>query len=160
MALKKSNHKIQSSLANFVFVNNDLSSIWNSLDWQKFAALPVPIVRTEKDFLERIEAIKLSVLTHHTEIIRQALHEYIKILPRNIHTQYLDSLGWFLFDLRNAFSHTKGKLIAQWDPKGVNSPQTFKINIPIKHLGANLIFKPNSKITYKFVWKRIIAQRD
>ncbi len=163
MALKKERHKLQSSLANFVFVIHDLPLIWKDTIYQMLIEQRSLIVRTQKDFNERLEAIQLSVFTSHAEIMRKAFYEYLihhkKDLDNSHHKDYMDKLGWFLFDLRNALAHTEGKLIPRWS-ETVKSPETFQIEIPVKAWKDLKEFDPNSKVPYKFIWRKIKKERD
>ena len=62
-----------------------------------------------------------------------------------------------LFDLRNAFSHTKGALIPKFDSKAKN--KSFTIHIPVKYLNNRFIeFDKESPDSYALNCK-IIANK-
>ena len=53
--------------------------------------------------------------------MRQAFYEYIENMseryPIFSNNKLLEKIGYFIFDLRNAFLHTKGKLIPHFTKK-------------------------------------------
>ncbi len=150
MALKKACHKLQSSLAHFIFANRELIYIRDNFVWQIFKKkYPAPIVRNKTEWDQMFEAIVLSVLVNHIEIMRQALYEHINYIGEKDVPQKLHNLGKFLFDLRNALSHTKGALIPRWSEK----PKTnglFSIDIPVQKEEAGLSFDFKSKASVGF----------
>lgn len=150
MALKEPRHKIQSSLANFKFAIQDLSSLWPFINWEAFAHLSNPIVRSECDLRERLEALQLSVLSHHLEITRAAFNEFRENYQNDTaNKEYLENLGWFLFEMRNAFAHAEGTLIAKGNPKQrIHTIGSFKINIPVKLVGNEIGFDAHSKVVH------------
>ena len=165
MALKKACHKLQSSLANFIFVNFDLPQVWKEQDWQIFKRTPWSIVRDEKDHRERLIAIQLSVLAHHIEIMKQCLYEQIE-QPAFKDNKDLEALDYFLRDLRNSFAHTTGKLIPQysnekplWTKKKLNK-NSFEVNMPVEKIKNSIQFALNSNFSIKFIWKKIKPNKE
>lgn len=145
MALKNSAYKIQSSTATFFFANRDLLHMAKIVSWQELNKIPAPLVRNQEEYNQLIEALRLTSLANHTEIIKQAFYEYQSRLNANSYSSLLEALKNFLLDLRNAFNHHAGELTPRWAKKP-HTKGTFKINIPIKKLenGYNQ-FNPTSK---------------
>ncbi len=152
MVLKKSAYKLQSSLAHYIFTQRELLVICDSYDWSKLTHIQGAIVRSKKDFEQMLEAVRLSVLVNHIEIMRQALYEHIELIGENNIPQKLNDLGFFLFDLRNALSHTRGALIPRWDVK-VKTKGTFSVDIPIHKQDRGQIFSSHSKVSTRLVAK-------
>lgn len=151
MALEKSVHKIRSSIATFFFANRELLSMAKIIPWEQLNQIPAPLVRSQKQYDHLIGGVRLATLIYHTEILKQGLFEHCELFNGTPHSKYLDNLKWFLNDLRNAFSHTKGELLPRFSKAGktTNDPKTkgtFKINIPVKKLANGYDqFNPKSK---------------
>ena len=105
------------------------------------------ISRDKESYNQKFDEIKIAVLSQHLEIMRQSLFEHIgklKISPGHL----LNGLGLFLFDLRNAFSHTKETLNQKFSER-VKTTQPIYIHIPIKkHSDSNIEFCPDSLSSY------------
>jgi len=164
VALEKARHKLQSSLANFVFVNIDLPPVWKTLNWEMFNISSRSIIKEKKDLEERLEAMRLSVLTYHIEIMKQSLYEQIELLNCDDNKD-LKALKYFLLDLRNAFGHTTGKLIPQYSnnkPLHTNktlNKNTFEVDIPVEN-ETTAEFDPSSNFSMKFTWKGIKPNKE
>jgi hypothetical protein len=155
MSLKKSNYRIQSSLANLLFVTYDLPLIWNDYNYNMLLSKHSLIVRNNKDFIERLEAIQLSALASHLEIIRSAFHDYIIHHEKNLkqdHFDYMNKIGLFLFHIRCALLHTNDELIPRADKKDIPA---FKVSIPVTYYNNNPKFDPNGQSKYLFRWPKI-----
>jgi len=160
MALKNSVHKIQSSLANFIFANRGLIDMWAIFDYKQFIRMNDPIVKNENDYIERLEAIRVSVLISHIEILKQSFFEYIQWIKPIGSTpciEELDDLGRYLFDLRNAFNHSRGELIPKFSEK--IKKKLITVIIPVTKIGKLFLYDPKSKYAKKFVLNRQPSQK-
>lgn len=151
MFLRKSAHKLQSSLAHYIFAQRELLFISDHFDWRSLTRFPDAIVRNKKDFSQMIEAIRISVLASHLEIMRQAFYEHIVFIDHD-KIPGMKDLGFFLFDLRNAFAHTRGILVPRWD-KAPKSKKLFSIDIPSNNHETGTKFNHVSKVSIKFFMK-------
>lgn len=152
MALKGPVHKIRSSIASYIFTTRELPAVVLQLDWRIFTTPPLIIVKKESDLVQMLDAARLAVLAYHMEIMRQAFYEHIMNIkcdiPLNLeHKQYLDDLGWFLFQMRNAFGHTREKLIAKGpqEERSIKIKGRFLINIPVRKVVGGVEFDCRSK---------------
>jgi hypothetical protein len=99
------------------------------------------------------------------EIMRHAFYEYIQQCDTSIdshHLKYLNDLGLFLLDMRNALLHTRDALVAKGPEKqkDVRTKKKFSINIPIRQIGENWIFDPRSKNGKALSWSAIKAGKE
>ncbi len=135
-----------------VFANRELLIMRDCFEWRRLIQLPAAIVRNEQDYLQMFEALRLSVLANHAEIMRQALKEHIDFVD-NVHVEgALDGLGFFLFDFRNAFSHTRDTLIPRWSEK-TKTKGVFSCAIPIAKQADGIKFVTKGSASMKFVMK-------
>lgn len=161
MALNKSIYKIGSSIATFLFANRDLLEMTKIIKWQQLSMIPAPLVRSQKEYEQLIGGVRLTTLIYHTEVLKQGFFEHCELFEEIPHSQYLESIKWFLNDLRNAFAHAKGELLPRFSKndkiKGTKDPKTigtFKINIPVTKLANGYEqFDPKSKIFKTFQMK-------
>lgn len=159
MVLKKSCHKAQASLSLLQFVMLDLEYIKANFDWrilvigiqQQDPNFNGYTSRNEKDYLQKFDEIKIAVVSHHIEIMRESLREHIKCPTGHI----VDKLGLFLADLRHAFSHTKNELVPKFG-KNVKTQQSFLFHIPVKKISASTYtFDAKSLESYTFECRAI-----
>jgi hypothetical protein len=168
MVLIRSRHKISSSIAHYVFGTQELPVVLRQMHWKIFTTAPLVIVQKEEHLSQMIMAIQLSVLARHMEILRQAFYEYLeKYKKQNApleaqHIRYLEDLGWFLFDMRNALGHTRNALVAKGPEKegDIKYKGNFKINVPVNEIGMEVGFDAESKYSYTLSWPAIKVKKE
>jgi hypothetical protein len=146
MALNKPDQKLKGSLSHYIFARRDLQIMRKNFPWKILAGIPAAVIKSEKDYNQKFVEILLSVLANHIEITRQAFYEHFTYLNKPLIPE-LESLGNFLFDLRNTLSHTRGSLQPKWDAKPKSN--TFQINIPVNDL-SNFGYNPKGSTSFKY----------
>lgn len=120
MALKDPRHKVQSSLASFLFVNKDLPFLENYLPWdhisRTFALIDVPTGKTKEDYSILIMGTRIAMCGYHLEIMQEALSEFMENYAsyQSVHDA-LYELQKYLYLLRCALLHADGELLPVWE---------------------------------------------
>src|SRR3990167_3851882 len=140
MFLEKPFDKAQSSTSLLQFILLDFEHIRQTYPFQELVEktnndpdFKSYISRNKTDYNQKFNEIIIAVVSQHIEILRESLREHLDNLKiSSEHIVY--KLGFFISDLRHAFSHTKGRLIPKFD-KAVKTKQPLLIHIPIKKHG-------------------------
>ncbi len=154
MVLKKSVHKLRTSIASFLFAQQDLQIIANNFPRELLLKLcPNTVARTDKEYFQMFKQMQIISCSSHFEILSRSLMEHLSLLglkkigsdPR------LTDLRNLCKELRDAFGHiAKNALIPQWSDI---DPQTLSIKVPLTNHEKMFIFDPHSKFSYEITIK-------
>ncbi len=149
MVLKKSVHKVRSSLATFLFAQRELPIIARDYPRKRLEQLcPFTVARTDNEYIQLIQHLQLISCSSHFEILSRSLMEHLNLLgftkidsdPR------LTDLRKLCKELRDAFGHiAKNDLIPKWSKI---DPQTLSIKVPLTNIKEGYILDPHSKFSY------------